>query len=636
MNDEPQTNIAFAEFEVDPAHRVLRREGEPVALKAKTFDLLLFLLENPNRVITKDEILEAVWAGQFVEEANLSVQVSALRKALGERRTAPRFLITIPGKGYKFVADIHQDEKNISENHKVERFLLDEEPEELKNIPPKQIAAGKRRAKTLIFALAGLTVFFLIGFAGYRYFSDPPKSRIKSLAVLPFVNQNNDPNTEYLSDGLADSVIYSLSSLPELRVMSRNSAFRFKPGEADAQTVGRELKVEAVLTGRISQFGDNLSISAELVSTGDNSVIWGEQFTRKISDIEKLQTDIAHSISQKLRLKLSGTNTNVKKNIQSENPEAYRLYLLGRYHLNKLTDEGFWKGRDYFEQAIGIDPNYAPAFAGLAEAYNRLCGYNALSPHEGFPKARMAAEKALELDDQMAEAHAVLGAVKHFYDWDFAGAEKEFERAVEINPNNSEARFLYSLYLSAMGRFDEALAEMRRAEELDPLSLEKIAGIGEIFYLQRQFDRAIEQYRKALEMDPNSGFAYWAIGRTLTDKGSYDEAVAALEKSIPLSGDSPDELVELARAYAHSGKHKKSLEILKDLQQTSEQKYISPTTIASIYAALGKKDEAFAQLEKAYHGRDFILVLLKVEPMFDPLRSDPRFAQLVQRVNLPR
>ncbi|HSK71398.1 MAG TPA: winged helix-turn-helix domain-containing protein [Pyrinomonadaceae bacterium] len=425
MNGEPQTNISFAEFDLDMAHRTLRREGKPISINAKTFDLLLFLLENNGRIVSKEEILDTVWAGQFVEEANLSVQISALRKALGEKKDAPRFLVTIPGTGYKFVADVHrQDEEIVSEKPEIEPVALDEETEELQNIPPKQFTAGRSKHQKAVFAVAGLGLLILLGFFGYRYFADSSKNQIKSLAVLPFINQNNEANTEYLSEGLAESVIYSLSGFPELRVMSRNSAFRFSANEADARAIGKELNVEAVLTGRIVQVGENLSVSAELVSAEDNSVIWGEQFTRKMSDMEKLQTDIAQAISDKLRLKLSGADEKRLVENWTENAEAYRLYLLGRYHLNKLTDEGFRKGREYFEQAIEKDSGYAPAYAGLAEAYNRLSGYNAMPPNEGFPKARQAAEKALELDDQLAEAHATLGAIKHFYDWNSRAPKK--------------------------------------------------------------------------------------------------------------------------------------------------------------------------------------------------------------------
>jgi DNA-binding winged helix-turn-helix (wHTH) protein/TolB-like protein/Flp pilus assembly protein TadD len=636
-NGSPKRIMRFAEFEIDAERRRLARAGEPVALNARAFDLLAFLAENAGRVVSKDEILETVWEGQFVEEANLSVQISALRKALGEKKDAPRFLLTIPGRGYKFIAGVshESDDEIIIERHKIERLAVAEEIDEPHVSEPGKRAAGRLGNGKLIFAGAALAVLMLLGFGGYRYFYEPPKTRIGSLAVMPFVNQNNDAGLEYLSDGLADSVAYTLSGFPELRITSRNSAFRYKGRETDAQTVGRELNVQAVLTGRVAQLGDNLSVSAELVSTADNSMIWGAHFTRKMSDIEKLQADIAGSISQKLRLKLSGADEKQRAMRASENPEAYQLYLLGRYHLNKFTDDGFRKGRDYFAQAIEKDPGYALGYAGLADAYNRLCGYNALAPNEGFPKARMAAEKALELDDQLAEAHATLGAVKHFYDWDFAGAEKEFKRALEINPNNADAHQFYSYYLTGMGRFDESMAEMRRAQELDPFSLEKVNGIGEIFHLQRQSDRALEQYRKALEMDPNAGFTHWAIGNVYVQKKMYAEAVAEYQKAIPLSGDSPDEPASLGYVYALSGKRQEALRIIEDLKERSTRQHVSPTVIAVIYGGLGEKDAAFEWLEKAYNTRDFILTLLKIEPMFDPLRDDARFAELMRRVGFP-
>jgi tetratricopeptide (TPR) repeat protein len=417
--------------------------------------------------------------------------------------------------------------------------------------------------------------------------------------------------------------------------MSRNSSFRYKGKETDAKTIGSELNVQAILTGRIVQFGDTLSVSVDLVSANDNSVIWGERFTRQMSDVEKLQTDIAQVTLQKLRLKLYGADEQRFKKPQTENSEAYQLYLTGRYHLNRLTDDGFLKGREYFGQAIDKDPNYALAYAGLADSYNMLSGWNALPPKEGFPKARVAATKALELDDELAEAHNALGTVKHFYDWDWQGAEREFRRAIEINPNYADAHQMYSFYLSAMGRFDEALAEMKRAQELDPLSLVKIAGIGEILYFQHQSDQAIEQYQKALQMDTNSGFAHWAIGNAYVNKGMYQEAIAEYQKAIPLSGDSPDELASLGYAYALSGKRQEAFQIVDDLKQRSKQNYISPTLIAVVYAGLGEKEQAFEWLDKAYNGQDSNLVYLKVDPMFDSLRSDPRFADLLRRVGLP-
>ncbi len=636
MNSEPKKTIRFAEFEIDAKKRRLLREGKPLALNAKAFDVLVFLAENAGRILSKEEIMNAVWENQFVEEANLAVQISALRKALGERTDEPRLLATIPGKGYEFIADIQNGDEDANiESRQTERVVFDEKIEEAQIADAKQFAKRKPQNRKAVFALAGLALLILGGFVGFRYFNDAPKTPINSLAVLPFVSQNNDANTEYLSDGLAESVIYSLSQISELRVMSRNSSFRYKGKETDAKTISGELNVQAILTGRIVQFGDTLSVSVELVSASDNSVIWGERFARQMSDVEKLQTDIAQVTLQKLRLKLSGADEQRLKKPQTENSEAYQLYLTGRYHLNRLTDDGFLKGREYFQQAIDKDPNYALAYAGLADSYNMLSGWNALPPKEGFPKARVAATKALELDDELAEAHNALGTVKHFYDWDWQGAEREFRRAIEINPNYADAHQMYSFYLSAMGRFDEALAEMRRAQELDPLSLVKIAGIGEILYFQHQSDQAIGQYQKALEMDTNSGFAHWAIGNAYVNKGMYKEAITEYQKAIPLSGDSPDEPASLGYAYALSGKRQEALQIVDDLKRRSKQSYISPTLIAIVYAGLGEKEQAFEWLDKAYNGQDSNLVYLKVDPMFDSLRSDPRYADLLRRVGLP-
>lgn len=629
MNDVTNDRVLFEEFELDRAHRRLYREGQPVQLYAKTFDLLDFLVENNGTIVSKEQILNRIWPDQFVEESNLSVQISALRKALGETKNEPRFLVTVPGVGYKFVADVHADAGElVIEPHTLERISVEEDTAG----STRELAAPRRSSRLLIFGLAGAGLLILTAFLGYRYFSAVPK--ISSLAVLPFENQ--DPNFEYLGDGLAESVIHSLSGSQDLRVMSRNSTFRFRGAQPDAKAIGSELNVDAILTGRIVTQGDNLSIRTELISAADNSVIWGEQFSRKFADVERLQSDIADAIAKRLRLRLAGVEADHSRPTRSVDPEAFRLTMLGRYHLNKLTDEGFRKGRDHLQMAIELDPNYAPAHAGLADAYNRLSGWNAVPPHEGYPKARIEAERAIELDDRSADAHATLGLVKHFYDWDWPGAEKEFKRAIEINPGNAEVHQSYAYYLSTMGRFDDALAQMRQAIELDPLSLEKNAGIGEILYVRRDYDGAIASYNRTLEMEPNTGFLHWAIGNAYVRKGMYDEAIASYQKAIPLSGDSPDEPASLAVALALAGRRQEALAILEDLRSRSAKTYISPATVAVIYAALGDKDEAFAWLERAYERRDLLLVLLKVEPMYDRLRDDPRFTDLTRRVGFPQ
>ncbi|CAN5618648.1 hypothetical protein BH18ACI3_BH18ACI3_19490 [soil metagenome] len=634
MGQQDTDNIAFAEFELDRAHRKLYRDRQPVAMYAKTFDLLEFLIANNGSIVSKDQILENVWPDQFVEESNLSVQVSALRKALGEKADDPRFLVTIPSKGYKFVADLRGSPAEASTDQGQNESAVPLEPIDAQPAPASLSDTKSSRTRTVMPLALGLILFLVFIFAAYKYLGGGEQTKIESLAVLPFTSQNSDASSEYLSDGLAESVIHSLSGLQDLRVMSRGSSFSYKGSDVDAKKIGRELNVQAILTGRIAIQGDSVSVSTELVSTDDNSVMWGENFSRRMSDLEKLQTDIAGAISQKLKLRLSGVHEERVKKPQTDDPEAYRLYLLGRYHINRLTDDGFRKAGEYFQQAIGRQPDYALAYAGLAESYNRLSGYNAVSPHDGFPKAREAALKALEIDPSLAEAHTALGSVRFFYDWDWAAAEREFRAANELDPNSADSRQMYAYFLAAMGRPDEALTEMRRAQELDPLSIEKLIGIGEIYYAKRDYDKAIEQFQRSLEMDPNSGFANWAIGRALIEKRSYPEAMESLQKSITLSGDSPDELVELARANALAGRKAEALKIVEDLKRPNERRYVAPTSIGSIYAALGEKDQAFEWYERALRERDVLLVLMKVEPMFDGVRSDPRFPELMRRVGL--
>jgi tetratricopeptide (TPR) repeat protein len=336
-----------------------------------------------------------------------------------------------------------------------------------------------------------------------------------------------------------------------------------------------------------------------------------------------------------LAAKLSGEERERLTKSYTENTEAYHLYLLGRYHLNRLTDDGFLKSLEYFQQAIEKDPNFALAYAGVADSYNALGGFDVRPPKEVYPKARSAALAALNLDPLLAQAHTALATVNLTFDWDWQAAEKEFKRAIEINPSDSDAHYNYAYYFAFMGQFDQAMAEIRKAQELDPVSLVKLTGVAQILLLGRQYDEALEECREVLEMDPNLGFAHWLLGLAYMYKGAYEPAILALLKSIPLSADSPDEPASLAHAYALSGKRMEALKILEELKQQSKRKYISPGTMAYVCGALGEKDEAFALLDKAYDERDNLVVVLKVEPMYDPLRSDPRFANLLRRVGFP-
>jgi len=452
---------------------------------------------------------------------------------------------------------------------------------------------------------------------------------IDSIAVLPFDNQNHDPDTEYLSDGLTESIINSLTELPALRVIARSSVFRYKGRDADPLGVGHELGVRAVLTGRIMQRGDNLTVSAELVDVRENKQLWGEQYERKVSGLLAVQREIAKEISSNLRLKLSGAEQNRVTKHYTENPEAYQLYLKGRFYWNKRTGEALKKSIEYFNQAIEKDPNYALAYAGLADVYVVLPSYSA-----GAPQERAAARKALELDDTLAEAHTSLAANLQA-DMDWSGAEREFKRAIELNPNYPTAHQWYSEYLLVMGRLDESKAEIKRAQRLDPLSLTINATLGLTLYFQRQYDQAIEQLRNTLEMDPNFRLAHKFIDLAYVQTGRYEEAITEKAKILAATSAEEEQIATaLRKAYAVSGERgvwQKTLDLLK---QTPKTDFELPFGMAVAYLHLADKDRAFEWFQKAADVGHPGMYTIKVDPQFDSLRSDPRYADLLRRVGL--
>jgi serine/threonine-protein kinase len=460
---------------------------------------------------------------------------------------------------------------------------------------------------------------------------------IDSLAVLPLVNANSEPDTEYLSDGITESLINNLSQLPKLKVMARSTVFRFKGREADAQAVGRELNVRAVLSGRVLHREGQLVIRMELVDVADGSHLWGEQYNRKLEDIFAIEEEIAQEISEKLRLKLSRGEKKRLAKRQTANTEAYQLYLKGRHFWNRRTAEGMQKAIGYFQQAIDLDPNYALAFAGLADSY-ALLGFvqiDALAPKEAMPKAREAALNAIELDPGLAEAHASLAFVRQCFDWDWPEVERGFKRAIDLNVGYATAHDWYSVaYLALTGRLDEALAETRRAQELDPLSLIINKHVGWHYYFKRQYDQAIQQYLKTLEIDPNFVQARLDLGKAYVQKAMFEEAIAELNKARSLSANSPAIVAALGHAYALSGRESEARQVIEKLKKAGRRHYIASYLIAEIYVGLGEKKLAFEWLEKAYAERSGYLVYLKVEPRFDSLRSDQRFADLLRRIGL--
>ena len=461
-----------------------------------------------------------------------------------------------------------------------------------------------------------------------------PRRAIDSLAVLPLVNASADPNTEYLSDGITESIINSLSQLPKLRVVPRSTVFRYKGQEVDPQEVGRELGVRAVLTGRVLQHGEMLVIKTELIDIAQESQLWGEQYRRKLTDIFALEEEISQEISEKLRLRLSGEEKQRLVKRYTDNTEAYHLYLKGRYFTGKRTTEWIKKGIEHFQQAIDLDPNYALAHAGMADAYAFLAASSGgFPPRETYPMAEAAALKALEIDDTLGEAHTSLGFFRLLYDWNFTASEREFKRAIELTPGYANAHDGYGFYLKAMGQFEEAIRECRQAQQLDPLSLFTTLSLGWAYYFARQYDRAIEQGRKTLEMDPRFAFAHFHVGMASTQKEKYEEAIAALSQAFTLS-DSLAFKAHLAYAYAKAGQHAEARQVSAELRELARQRYVAAYYFAIIHLGLGEMDEAFTWLERAYEERSGFLAFLKVEPMLDGLRADARFADLLRRVGL--
>ncbi|SPF56639.1 Serine/threonine protein kinase with TPR repeats [Candidatus Sulfopaludibacter sp. SbA4] len=493
-------------------------------------------------------------------------------------------------------------------------------------------AAPPARVRLRTAVAVGAVLAILAG-AGWFWRNHAGRS-IDSLAVLPFINAGGSPDTEYLSDGIAESLMNSLSELPNLKVMSRNAVFRYKGKETDARAVGRELGVRAVLQGRVTERGDNLFISAELVDVDDNSHLWGEQYNRKLADALAVQNEIAAQISDKLRLKLSsGQKARLAKR-QTENPEAYRLYLQGRFYTAKLTPEGIEKGLDYYHQAIALDPNYALAYSGIS-AILALMDDVVVAPREIMPKAKEAALKAVELDDTLAEGHVELGSAIFQYDYDWPAAERELRRAVELNPNNARAQEILGWFLVLMGRTGEGLDHNRRSVALDPVFFESAVLLGWDLYFARRYDDAVAETRRAMDLTPESWSSYFILGQIYAQQGRFAEAIAMQQKAREKPG-GLQALSELARDYTLAGRAEEGHQAMTDLLAGAKREYLSKYFIAKAYAGIGGKEQALAQLEQAYQARSCWVTYLKVDPEMDSLRSDPRFQDLMRRINFPQ
>jgi serine/threonine protein kinase/tetratricopeptide (TPR) repeat protein len=481
-------------------------------------------------------------------------------------------------------------------------------------------------------ALAALVL--ILAAAGFYVWRSRAGRSIDSIAVLPFVNASGSQDADWLSDGITESLIDSLSGLPNLKVMSRSAVFRYKGKDADPRMAGKELGVRAVLVGRITQRGDSLSVNAELVNTDDNTELWGDLYNRKLVDVLAVQQDIVAQIAGKLRAKLNSEQKTQMARGQTENPEAYQLYLKGRYYAGKFDTENLKKGYGYFQQAVALDPNYALAYDGLTYYYE-LVEDLYFPVQEVMPKAEAAARKALEIDDSIAESHVEMGNVLTFYDFDWAGAEREFKRAIELNPNYAPAHEYYSWYLIAVGRATEAVAESRRAEELDPLSAEISSFTGWWLYLSRRYDEAAPQFGKCLDLDPEYAMCLEVLGRTYEQQGRFSDALAAEAKALKIDPGRIWAAADSAGALALSGRHAEAQRALDDLLALSKRSHVPKYSLATVYATLGDKNRALDALEQSYADRSFFFDFIKSDPQMDSLRSEPRFQELVRRMNFP-
>lgn len=615
-------HFRFAGFELDRTKRLLLKDGEPVTLNPKAFDILLTLVESRGDVLSKDQLLEKIWPDQIVEEGNLKVHVSALRKALGQSGNEHRFIVTVPGRGYSFVADLEDDSEVIVERRRYSEIVVEDE---------ETRAKPRTRAYDAI-AFVSVLILASLGIAAWYFTRTPANSEsIESIAVMPFVNDTGNADLEYLSDGMTESLINSLSSLPKLSVKARSSVFRYKGKEISPTEAGSDLHVQAVLSGRFVERGEQFTLYLSLVDARTGNQIWGDQYNRKIADIVTLQTQIARDVSRKLRSKLSGADEQRVAKNYTDNAEALQLYLKGRFFWNKFTPDDHIKAAEYFKQAISRDPNYALAYVGLGDTYGASATNSWIPPKEGYQRAKAAAQKALELDDSLAQGHATLGAMYMFSDFDWIASEQEYKRAIQLDQNYELAHELYSYLLTSLGRSDEAIAEAQLALELDPLSTTLSDDLGMAFFLAGRYDEAERQHLRTLEIEPDRPDSIYQLGNIYTQRGQFDAAIGAYEKAMKLSERTSNYLGGLGHAYAVAGKTVEARGVLTEMNAMSNQKYVSPYDLAIVYAGLGEKDVAVEKLNQAYVEKSGWSIHLQVDPFLSLLHGDPRFQDLLRR-----
>jgi DNA-binding winged helix-turn-helix (wHTH) protein/tetratricopeptide (TPR) repeat protein len=585
MSSSRRTFYEFDEFRVDTVRRLLLCDGETVPLTPKIFDLLLTLIEHRRQVLTKEELLRKVWPEVIVEESNLTQNIFMLRKTLGETPSDHRYIVTVRGKGYRFVSEVREVHEDATDR------------------TPQSDYTGLARSG----------------------------DKAISIAVLPFKNLHPKDDDEYLGAGLASSLIARLNQLRLVAARPTASVLKYSTPGYSPQVVGQELRVSAVLDGTIQRVGDRIRVNVELVRVQDGNTLWASHFDANFTDIFNVQDSISEQVVSALHVELTGEEQTRLTDKETDNIEAYRLYIKGRYFWDQRTASGLQKGIEYAERALAIDPHYVKAHIGVADSYALLAEYLYSSPFDAFPKSRQSALLALELDNTLAEAHASLAEVSFFFEWDWAKAEEEYRRACELNPYYASAHHWYAWFLITQKRFDEALTEIQLAQRLDPGSLPLAAALGLPFYFRREYRLAVEQYRETLEMNPNFILAHYYLGLALLQLGQYGEAISSLNK-VKAVEYTQQVLAYLGYAYGRLGRRSEALRVMRDLQRMKQRGYVSPYIEAIIYAGLNETLEALTHLEHAFQKRATWMVFLQVEPCFEQLRAEPRFRELLRQL----
>ena len=627
-----ESYYVFAGFRLDARSRVLFRSGEMVALYPKAIDVLISLIECQGQVATKQELLERVWPDTFVEESTLTRSISVLRKALGDTPEGHAFILTVPKRGYRFVAAVRKESADSASGPP-------SLPGPISAAPKPSSVTGAAVNQRYAFLLGGVlaVAMILVGFLYWtRSRANPAVPPRIMIAVLPVENLTGNADREFISDGLTEDIIAQLGRInPErLGVIARTSAMSYKHSTKTVSQIGRELHVEYVLESSLRQSSDRLRITTQLIGVRDQTHLWSQDYYRASRDLVTLQDDFARAIASGIRLELAAASNHQLPSGRSMNPDAYLAYLEGRFYWNQRSVEGLERAIVHLRQATEIDPNYALAYSGLADAYCSLGVIGDVAAADVFPKAREAAERALALDSSLAEAHTSLAYVKFSYDWDWNAAEAEFQRAIALNPNYATAHQWYGQFLRLMGREEQALLEGQKSLDLDPRSLIINVEAGLPYYYLHRYDEALQHYRKALEMEPNFALAHNDVGWVLEAEGKYPEAIEEFERAVGIS-DVAALWSALGHAYGMAGRRQDAWKVLERLEKFSKERYVAPNYEATVYLGLGEADKAMDLFEKSYDQRCWGMLWFKIAQNLAPLRGTPRFERLLEKMNFP-